>query len=185
MKLLPITLRETQLRMIADGDQTMLRRPVGMLSRAAKGDRLWIREPFAFEPRFDHLSPTAAASMGARTIFLTEAAARAHNIGCTRFARNLPRACHRWHLRVLDAFEQSLQDIDDADAREEGCADRRHFAAHWNRVHASDGRSITGGRIRWADNPRVVAIRFTLIRHPADAPEQPPEFRGHQQGASQ
>lgn len=185
MKLLPITLRETQLRMIVDGDQVMLRRPVGMLSRAAKGDRLWIREPFAFEPRFDHLSPTAAASLGARPIFLTDADARARNIGATRFARNLPRACHRWHLQVLDAFEQQLQDIDEDDARAEGCSDRRAFAAHWNRVHASDGRSITGARIRWADNPRVIAIRFTLVRHPADAPEQPPEVQVHQQGASQ
>jgi hypothetical protein len=85
--------------------------------------------------------------------------------GRRRFARTLPRNCHRMHLVLTEVASGWLQDVSDEEIqRDHGLADRVAFAAGWNEVEAAN--SIAGTPTSWADNPRVTILRFQPVFAP-------------------
>ena len=164
MRVLPISILDDTLQAIRDGRQKQLRRPAGLLSRCRPGDCLWIRERFHLPARWDAFSPTAATRAGATASFAIDGVPE--GAGRRRFARELPAALHRMHLRVLAARVEQIQDLTEFDAIAEGAASRADFMTHWNCVHARAGAGLFGKQIRWADNPRVVVLRFDLVEVP-------------------
>lgn len=160
---LPINLSAYAARRVLAGEISQLRRPTGALSRLQPKDRLWVREPFALLPRFDQVAPLQVMFTGDRTVvFVADGVGPA--AGRLRFARELPKLLHRMHLVVTAVRMERLQDVTDADARIEGARDRAEFAARWDALNAPTAQSISGGKIRWADNPRMVVITFERLR---------------------
>ncbi|MFB0875502.1 MULTISPECIES: hypothetical protein [unclassified Sphingobium] len=162
MKLLPISLTEPTLARIRGLRLTALRRPGDLLAEVQPGDRLWVREPFHLTEQWDHWSPTAARDRGAVPFYAIDGG---EGLGRRRFAREMPREWHRMHL-VLTAVQRCpLQSIGEDEALAEGYASRAGFAAQWDREN-SPSRSITGDRIRWADNPTVTWMTFRPVFEP-------------------
>lgn len=167
-----ISLLAPQVRAITLGRQRTLRRlPVERLSKAKIGDRLWVREPWAFPAYWNDYSPTSAMAIGAtpaQAIYLADGPTPAE-CGRARYAREMPRVLSRYVLEIIDRGAERLQDIDDDAARLEGyVGDGRHltprlaFAAGWDRARAAWLPS-EHARDRWANNPSVVVLRFRLI----------------------
>ena len=166
----PISILEGQLRLIRAGQQVTLRRPHGRLARCAVGDRLWIREPFYLEPKFDGTKPTQAVLRGAHVVlwpadFATPVASIL--VGRRRNAREMPKALHRDHLALLGVRTERLQEIDEIAARAEGFASRAAFRAVWERDNPTT--SIGGTPINWASNPKVDVIAFNYVAAPLEA----------------
>jgi len=159
---LPINLSAYAAARVLAGEICQLRKPTGALSRVKPNDRLWVREPFALLPRFDHMAPLQAMFTGDRTVtYLADGVGPG---GRRRFARELPKLLHRMHLVVTAVRTERLQDVTDGDARLEGARDRSEFAARWDELNAPTGQSISGGKIRWADNPQMVVVTFKRVR---------------------
>lgn len=169
MKVVPIGFVLPLIRQVRAGTLVQSRRPSGLFDALEPGDRLWVREPFHLEERFDHISPSQALILAPDQRLAFAADDPVGPIGRRRFARELPRARHRSHLVVLAVRHESLQDLTDQDARLEGSADREAFALSWDALHAAGKYSINGSRIRWADNPRVTVIRFRFVDAPLEA----------------
>lgn len=171
----PINFIEPQLKRIRGGRQSEVRRPHGRYARLASGDRLWIREPFHLSRTFDAIAPTSAIERGAIVVhwpadWAIACATLDGTIGRRRFARELPRACHRAHLVVSAVRTEQLQDIDGAGARREGLADRAAYAVAWDSVFGKQGgRAFNGESISWNSNPRVDVIAFDFIDAPLAA----------------
>ncbi|EPR09910.1 hypothetical protein M527_07235 [Sphingobium indicum IP26] len=164
MKVLPISILDATLQAIREGSQVQMRRPTGLLSRCKPGDCLWIRERFHLDAQWDGLSPTAAERQGARPFFA--AGVLPDQVGRRRFARELPRSFHRSHLQVTAVRIERLHDLTEADALKEGALDRADFARQWDAIQAPNSASLTGAKIRWADNPQVVVLTFAHIPAP-------------------
>lgn len=166
MTVRPITLVAPQTRQLLAGKLTELRRPLThLLGNSRPGDRLWVREPFHLDIKFRHLSPTAAAGMGAKPFFETEVAdlpvwARA-DLGNKVFARNLLRIWHRQHLVVTEVRREHLQAIRPDAIAAEGFANRAAYAAAWDR-----NLSMAAASDAWRFNPEVAVIRFERIGAP-------------------
>lgn len=165
---LPISFTVELIRQLRGGGISQLRRPHGLLARVVPGDRLWVREPFHLDERHEGTAPTSVLRIDPvpRIFYAAEAGDPPPGFGRRRFARIMPRAFHRMHLRIVAARDQRLQDLTDADARAEGAASRHAFADRWDRINAPQMRSITGDAIRWPDNPRVTVITFDRIDTP-------------------
>lgn len=166
MTVRPITLVAPQTSQLLDGHLTELRRPCShLLANSRPGDCLWVREPFYLDIRFRHLSPTAAAGLGAKPFFETEVAdlppwVRA-DLSKKIFARNLLRIWHRQHLVVTDVRRERLQAISPAAIAAEGFATRAAFAAEWDR-----NLSMAGAHTAWRFDPDVAVICFERIGAP-------------------
>lgn len=161
----PINLVETELARVRAGAQSLILRPIGAPSRIRTGERLWVREPFFLEARFDDYAPTAAVRLGARVAaFAADLVEGAQLPGCgkRRRAREMPRACHRAHLDVLLAGMLRLHDISDAQIAAAGLGTRETHIGAWN-TRVGNGLTISGARIRYCDNPRLVALRVEWV----------------------
>ena len=165
MRILPISLTEPALARVRGLRQSVIRRPGELLARCRAGDRLWVREPFHLPAAFDGFSPSQAAERGAKIAYAIDGTP--DGFGRRRFARTLPRDCHRMHLVLTEVTTGQLQDITDLEIqRDHGLVDRVAFVANWNAAERAHARSIAGTPISWADNPRVTILRFQPVFAP-------------------
>lgn len=177
MRILPISLTEPTLARVRGLRQSVIRRPGELLARCRAGDRLWVREPYHLLAAFETFSPTQAVERFATIAFAIDGVP--DGFGRRRFARTLPRDCHRMHLVLSEVSTGWLQDISDEEIqRDHGLADRVAFAATWNEVEAAN--SIAGTPTSWADNPRVTILRF----QPVFAPIANAEFANREKAAA-
>ena len=158
----PITIIEPQIRALVDGRLSRLYRPLGRrLERTQPGEVLWVREPFFLPRNFDSLSPSQAALRGGIPNFVADFSQEAlQEISPRRRnARELLRAWHRQHLRVLRIRKAHLQNITDAEIEAQGFATGRSgFAQTWN-----NNLSLAHAGNEWAENPVVLVIDIERI----------------------
>lgn len=166
----PINFVAEQVRAIADGLMVETRRPTGGFARRKAGERLWIREPFRLDARWDDDAPSVAVARGATVVHWPadeigfDPRAR---IGRQRFARELPRALHRYHLVLRAVRTEPLHAIDDAGARASGYADRSAFASAWDSQFTGKAIATIGGApVGWRENPLVDVLAFTFVAAP-------------------
>lgn len=188
----------TQPAVILDGNGILLD-PSFSPPATCIGDHLWVREEYyqrghwieqperqrksgrmasQFIPESDEISfePPAEFRKGRRS-------ADPHTVAWHwRLGRFMPRRYSRMTLTVTDVRVERLQDISEADAVAEGI-DRdwsgkfwRHYEWHddfavfpetsymtlWDSINTEPGK-------RWADNPWVVALTFTVEQRNIDA----------------
>lgn len=190
----PILFSAPMIRALLDGRKTQTRRVLkpqpGDLGRGfldcklpyAIGYRLWVRE--AFVTGFD-IDDEFGRPVGDRKVWY-----RATDSGLTwydpdtestldnppwRPSIHMPRWASRLTLTVTDVRVQRVQEISEADAREEGCAmnwigeQRRYgtwrdgFSKLWDTLNAPRG-------FGWEVNPWCCAISFRVDRANIDAP---------------
>ena len=159
-----IALRNPLLSALRAGECRRFRRPLGLLARCRPGDRLWIAEPFALPRCWDSLSPLQALDGNAAPIWPEQDvplyADPVHARGRIRFARELPRQCHRAHL-VIDAMAQApLHDVTLEEARAEGHPTLSAYAAAW------EASSFGFATRAWDDNPTVIVLDVTFVGEP-------------------
>jgi hypothetical protein len=113
------------------------------------GDRLWVRERFAF------------AEDGS-VIYAADPVKGRSRVAWQQ-SRHLPRHASRLTLRVLSTRPQRLQEINDADARAEGYDPSREslspidwFARLWDRLTPIES-------LRWAANPWMWVVHFEVM----------------------
>lgn len=165
----PISFTLPLIRRLRAGAVSQLRRPAGIFDRCQPGERLWIREPFRFDAAFDRLAPTQILrQFPSADIHFDADGDPSTRFGVRRFARVLPRAAHRSHLVIRSMRQARLRDLTEADCQAEGYPDCVAFAAAWDAHNAPTKHSITGDRVSWADNPRVVVIAFDRVEVPID-----------------
>lgn len=166
--ILPISLREPEIGALMHGDMNVLIRPLGRLAVLKKFDLLWVREPFYIPKIFARRAPTAAAAIPAcRPAFAIDHlpawfATNAGQFGRRRYARELPKAWHRTHLRILGVEQLPLHDIAEADIIGAGHRDRGAFAARWDEDAEFD-RYRTDGPDRYSHNPLALRIAFRRV----------------------
>jgi hypothetical protein len=168
---------------IKAGDTAYAKMPYG-----APGDRLWVREAWAYRLDHDHLSPTQLIAAGVREAwFWADGPGHCCNTGCAgaagriRASMHLPRAYSRITLEITDVRVQRVQDISEEDARDEGVSTlplammkrwvpsgpdngvpvemREVFAHLWDSINAKRGFS-------WASNPWVWSVTFAKAEPP-------------------
>jgi hypothetical protein len=164
----PVNLLEPEIALLRRPGEGYVLRPgstacPGLLGRARPGDRLWVREPFHLDARFDDRAPTAALQFGPVEAGVYwpadhDGGTLPAGIGRRRFAREMPRLLHRAHLVVRSVRFVRLHDLSDCDILVQGFGDRDRFKLHWDAVHAPQARSISGSAIRWKDNPWIVEL---------------------------
>lgn len=206
----PIIFSALMIRALLDGRKTQTRRivkkPAAMDALAvfgpsfllkpgcadllpyATGDRLWVREAWRTEARYDEmrpadlLPPTVAADMGQRVPLVSYEAdyAEEPNDGCRGRLRpsiHMPRWASRLTLVDVDVRVERLQQISEDDARAEGIGQNAGDGL-W--TWAPKGVSVSGwhsargafdalwtsinGPDAWATNPWVCAISFRTIK---------------------
>lgn len=144
----PIIFNETMVRALLDGRKTQTRRvlkkiwhwwsiddlpePVSTRTRYAPGDRLWVREPHFMtdDGESEYAVYDADAPDVAEHFAEIDRLMRSHpDIDWSRHLRkrpsiHMPRWASRLTLIVTDVRVQRLQDISEADARDEGATSR-------------------------------------------------------------
>lgn len=142
----------------------------------ARGDRLYVREPWRTEARYDHLRPTELPS-NARIWFEADGEPRHCLAGRYRHARFMPQNVARIWLSITEVRAHRIQDILEREALEEG-AKRvptgdiaySHDTDACNEVYptaAASFKAIWGainGPASWGENPWVFAITFRRIK---------------------
>lgn len=164
-----ITVRQPQIARLIAGELDRVRRPMTKFAQFETGNRLWVREPFHLEERFDAYSPTAAKELGAKPYFAADLQRDELpvRLGAQRFARTLLRVWHRQHLCVVQVDRQPLQSISDAEISSEGFSTRNAYAAAWD-----NNLTLTGAAsLKWQHNPHVFVIHFDRIATPVDRSE--------------
>jgi hypothetical protein len=151
--------------------------------RFAPGDRLYVKEEWRTEERFDHLPPSGLP-VNARIHYDADCCAP-KLAGRYRHARFMPRWASRLTLVVTDVRVQRVQEISSNDVLAEGvdpdhralrsiprsASDKKkrdmyhdahvsQFRTLWNSLHGPDA---------WAANPWVAAISFTVHKCNIDA----------------
>lgn len=125
--------------------------------RTKTGDRLWVREAWAQVGDNDDYDTVAYYR-----------ADSAYPAECKwRPSIHMPRWASRLTLIVSDVRIERIQDINDADAWDEGChAPCAHstFRVLWNKLNEKRG-------FGWKSNPWVIAITFKAYRHNIDQME--------------
>lgn len=170
---LPIAIVEPTIAAVIAGTCTRLRRPPGkLLHRITAGDKLWVREPFHLDAKFNTWAPLAAATMRARPTFAVDLPARAGaatslGLGKRRFSRELPKQWHRQHLVTTAVRRERLQAITLAEIEAEGFADRAAYIAAWDRNLGYFTRSAdTSKPGSWDTDPEVLVIEFRRVAEP-------------------
>jgi hypothetical protein len=171
IRALPISLTTRFAKMVHNGECVQLRRTGDVIATVVRGDKLWLREPWHTGAHWDGHRPTLLADMHSPPIIsfaadLGDADPKAIGLGRRRFARELPKAFHRAHLIVVEVRHQRLHDATDNDSLREAMVCRADYPAFWDAECSPSARNITGTPTRWADNPRVTVLAFTLVREP-------------------
>jgi hypothetical protein len=99
----------------ADGDAQEINCPYG-----ETGDRLWIREAWRTEFRFNHLKPSLVPGTPLDTAIYYEADGKSSMAGKYRHSRFMPRRFSRTALDITKVRVQRLQEISEQDAIAEG-----------------------------------------------------------------
>jgi hypothetical protein len=146
------------------------------------GDRLWVREAWRCEARYDDFAPSELKH-GVPTYYAADPDPRDSEPGCAgrlRASMHMPRWASRLTLVVTDVRVERLQDIGTADAMAEGIT-------HEGRGYAAPGMSWVGtpelayrclwnaihGDGSWDANPWVAAYTFTVHHQNIDAMPHP------------
>ena len=135
------------------------------------GDRLWVRETWATERQFDHLSPSnipASAHKTERIMYEHFT----HGWDKARPSIHMPRWASRITLEVVSVRVERVQEITEDDAKAEGIAStvilesdgkdytgqyaRDGFACLWDSIYAKRGYG-------WDVNPLVWVIEFKQL----------------------
>lgn len=153
--------------------------------RYAPGDRLWVREAWRAEHRFNDRSPRGIPP-GEGVQYLADDPLSPWDARY-RHARFMPRWASRLTLTVTDARVQRLWDITEADVLAEGCPLDPHYHdttqdgsnPHMVRIEAGRWQSPRAwyhtlwnslhGPDAWDANPFVAAITFTVDQRNIDA----------------
>lgn len=152
-------------------------------ARFAAGDRLYVREEWCSTPAYDDLKPS---DMGgdeplryrADDATFNWAEADGALSGRRRAGMHMPRWASRLTLTVTDVRVERLQDISEADARDEGAEavdfqrdDRLSNAQRIDLAGIMSHRlgyehlwNTINGRGSWDANPWVVAVSFGVVR---------------------
>lgn len=184
----PILLGGRWVRAILEGRKTQTRRPisrpamlpetgilVGWRDRfgnlnaplrcpfGAPGDRLWVRETWAYGWLDDReLREALESGEGPPILYRADWPEDGEEAPIEEYWRpsiHMPRHISRLTLEITEARPHRLQDMTDDDARAEGVADRREFADAWDETYKRHGK--------WAWNPWVWAIGFRVIGGPS------------------
>jgi len=116
------------------------------------GDRLWVREAFGHFERNDTLKP-------GDTIYY-RADGECLELQPWRPSIHMPRWASRITLEVTGVRVERLQDISEADAQAEGCADVDYSAGRTYRHAYRDLWESINGEGAWSLNPWVWVVSF-------------------------
>lgn len=117
----PISMSAADVAGIAHRRRSSVRRLTqSQLGQTRIGDRLWVREPFHLEERFDQVAALQALLCGATRFWYAADGDKMPDFGPQRFARAMPRACSRLWLRVDSVRTGPLQSITDDEITAEG-----------------------------------------------------------------
>ena len=171
----PIAFAAPMVRALLAGRKTQTRRAITpQPSRATRngkppacrwgavGDRLWVRERFAYRAQLDDVN---AAPDGAIIYAADGDAARLNGSRAWRQSRYMPRSASRILLEITACRAQRLHRITRADALAEGFDDASGhlfddpvawFRDLWDQLNA-------GGAFEWRANPWVWVIEFRVL----------------------
>ena len=149
-----------------------MRKPYGI-----PGDRLWVRETFRLDRKYDTMSPSEAREHaiakvlplvyetradGERWIAMSPGDPGEFRPGKWRPSIHMPRWASRIDLEVLSVRAERLWEITDgAEVLEEGVltSSKDGFANLWDEINAKRD----GGAYAWARNPWVWRVEFRRI----------------------
>jgi hypothetical protein len=164
----PIGLPAAEVAGIAHRHRSSVRRVVeSQLGKVRVGDRLWVREPFHLEERFDRVAPLLALECGATRFWYAADGDVMPGFGPARYARTMPRACSRLWLRVDAVDTGPLQSITPEQAEAEGA---------YHRSWPVGGFDVEGWAIGFeaarkvgvADDPITAFRRYWDMENPVD-----------------
>jgi hypothetical protein len=117
------------------------------------GDRLWVRETFAYLTDYD-----GQYLLGEERKAFYKADGERYQPQLSRWrpSIHMPRRLSRITLRIVSNRIERIQDITKLDAKLEGCASREDFRALWDALNAKRG-------FGWDKNPWVWVIGFRRI----------------------
>jgi hypothetical protein len=167
----PVSIRQPEIDALVAGSMTVLIRPIGRLASAEHGALLWVREPFHLPKALDVHKPTRAVALGATPIFATDHSPAwfahhcARTVGRRRMAREMPKAWHRQHLRVIAIEQLPLHDVATVDLRTAGWRSRSAFEIRWDADARFGGYRGNEANLYTA-NPQVLRIVFERIAAP-------------------
>lgn len=187
----PLSLSAADVAGIAHRRRSSIRRLVeSQLGQTRVDDRLWVREPFHLEGRFDQVAPLTAIACGAARFWYAADGDKMPEFGPQRYARAMPRVCSRLWLRVDAVRTGPLQTITGAEAEAEGvyhrswpvgdddvegwavgfAGARAHgvapspidaFRRYWDAEHAVD-KGLAGSRVPMAQSWAVNPIVIVI-----------------------
>ena len=151
------------------------------------GDRLWVRETWATESRYDHLKPpdvpdTAKIYFVDRAIHSAGGYSLFTEMGKVRSARFMCKWMCRITLEITEVRVERVQEISPTDCSEEGINRtgdiiiagkdmRRRFSKLWDSLNAkrkvarnTDMGTIAGKGYSWEENPWVWVLQFREIK---------------------
>lgn len=128
----------------------------GIKAPYAPGDRLYVREAYRLDRKYDHLKPSEVMDSVNFCGVQYEADKEYYDKrgfipGRYRHARFMPRGVARIWLRVKEVRVERLQDITWEDAVAEGFKSGIDFLAYWDSLHGSGA---------WLEDPWVWVIEF-------------------------
>lgn len=161
MKERPILFNGDMVRAVLAGQKTQTRRPKFRCPYGQPGDRLWVRETFAYAQ--DGTVVYRASMVGSPWDAITRRAITWHP------SIHMPRAICRIILGITDVRVERVQDIHEEDAIAEGIDPRKlsylsgeravtKFSVLWNSLYAADG-------LGWDVNPWAWVVTFKRVEN--------------------
>ena len=146
--------------------------------RFRKGDRLYVRETWRAEARWDGFSPSEIRA-ASPIYYAANQDPRDSEPGCAgriRSGIHMPRWASRLTLTVTDVRVQRLQEISETDAAAEGAErlvmdDEGRFYQRDNGTHRCGFAGLwahINGAGSWDANPWIFALTFTVERRNID-----------------
>jgi len=162
----PIIFRGAMVRALLDGRKTQTRRLVSIIEA---GDRLWVREAWAYYGGDEYLYQRSPSAVSYRADAWDPLAPVPG--GRWRPSIHMPRWASRLTLDVTGVCVQRLQDITEADAKAEGVRAPVNVSPDLGSTHVDGFGDLweeIHGAGAWDANPWVVAITFAVERRNID-----------------